>query len=104
MPSVRARRQHLPGTFGPIRRGSRHESRCYCWCTSGMGKTTVATAIMGALTARGYKVQPFVEAVASRAEKFSQGIAGLANVCLLLCYELPPHLRDPVSRLWPLAL
>ena len=26
---------------------------------SGVGKTTVATAIMGALTARGYKVQPF---------------------------------------------
>ena len=26
---------------------------------SGVGKTTVAAAVMGALTARGYKVQPF---------------------------------------------
>ncbi|MDH3602434.1 MAG: AAA family ATPase, partial [Candidatus Tectomicrobia bacterium] len=26
---------------------------------SGVGKTTVTAAIMGALTARGYKVQPF---------------------------------------------
>ena len=40
--------------------------------SSGVGKTTVAAAIMGALTVRGYKVQPFVEAVASRTERFSQ--------------------------------
>ena len=39
---------------------------------SGVGKTTVAAAIMGALTVRGYKVQPFVEAVASRTERFFQ--------------------------------
>ena len=39
---------------------------------SGVGKTTAAAAILGALTARGYKVQPFVEAVASRTGRCSQ--------------------------------
>lgn len=45
-----------------------------------------------------------VEAVASRSEKFVRCTAGLSNVCLLLCNEFPPHIRDPVSRLWPLSL
>src|SRR6266849_10066238 len=27
-----------------------------------------------------------------------------SKVCLLLCNEFPPRIRDPVSRLWPLAL
>ncbi len=38
---------------------------------SGVGKTTVAAAIMGVLTVRSYKVQPFVEAVASRTQRDS---------------------------------
>src|SRR4051794_3564259 len=29
---------------------------------------------------------------------------GLSNVCLLLCNEFPPRIRDSVSWLWPLAL
>ena len=45
-----------------------------------------------------------VDAVASRSEKFSRCAAELSNVCLLLCNEFPPRIRDPVAWLWPLAL
>src|SRR5262249_36957779 len=39
--------------------GARMKAIVIAGAASGVGKTTVATAIMGGLTARGYKVQPF---------------------------------------------
>ena len=51
--------------------GARMKAIVIAGAASGVGKTTVAAAIMGVLTVRSYKVQPFVEAVASRTQRDS---------------------------------